>query len=133
MSPWSAGRTAWRCNRRDHQSDFKPECRTETQRTPPAIKRICISQGVTKGLLIQKIEPKYPALAAQARIQGQVLLKAIISKDGDIKELELVSGHPMLAPAALEAVTQWHYRPFLLNGEPVEVETSITVNFQLSQ
>src|SRR5262249_49573407 len=101
--------------------------------TPPAIKRICISQGVTKGLLIQKIEPKYPALAAQARIQGQVLLKAIISKDGDIKELELVSGHPMLAPAALEAVTQWHYRPFLLNGEPVEVETSITVNFQLSQ
>jgi protein TonB len=100
---------------------------------PTATKRVRVSQGVTKGLLIQKIEPKYPRLALQARIQGQVLLKAIIGPDGNIKELEFVSGHPMLAPTAIEAVRQWHYRPFLLNGEPVEVETIVTVTFQISQ
>jgi periplasmic protein TonB len=96
-------------------------------------KRVRISQGVTKGLLIQKIEPKYPSLALQAHIWGQVVLRAIIGKDGDIKELVLVSGHPLLAPAAIEAVRQWHYRAYLLNGEPVEVETIVTVNFQISQ
>lgn len=96
---------------------------------PP--KRIRVSQGVTRGLLIQKIEPRYPPLARQARVQGEVVLKAIVSKEGNIKELELVSGHPMLAPAAIEAVKQWHYRPFLLNGEPVEVETQVTVIFRV--
>jgi protein TonB len=96
------------------------------------VQRVRVSQGVTKGLLIQKIEPKYPPLALAARIWGQVLLKAIIGKDGEIKELQLVSGHPMLAPAAIEAVRQWRYRPYLLNGEPVEVETTITVTFQIS-
>jgi protein TonB len=99
---------------------------------PPA-KRIRVSQGVTKGLLIQKVEPKYPPLAQGARIAGQVLLRAIIGKDGDIKELELLSGHPMLAPAAIAAVRQWHYRPFLLNGEPIEVETTVIVTFQIAQ
>jgi periplasmic protein TonB len=98
-----------------------------------APKRMRISQGVTRGLLIEKIEPKYPPLALQAHIQGQVLLRAIISKEGEIKELYLVSGHPILAPTAIEAVKQWRYRPFLLNGEPVEVETFVTVNFQISQ
>ncbi len=95
-------------------------------------KRIRISQGVTKGLLIQKIEPKYPPLALAARIWGQVVLKAIITKEGETKELQLVSGHPMLVPAAIEAVSQWHYRPYLLNGEPTEVETTVTVTFQLN-
>jgi periplasmic protein TonB len=99
---------------------------------PAMPKRIRISQGVTKGMLLQMIEPKYPKLAQQARIRGQVLLRAIITKDGGIKELQLVSGHPLLVPAAMEAVSQWHYRPFLLNGLPVEVETNINVNFQLS-
>ena len=94
-------------------------------------KRIRVSQGVTRGLLIHKIEPNYPPLARQARVQGDVVLRAIVSKEGDIKELELVSGHPMLAPAAIEAVRQWHYRPFLLNGEPVEVETQVTVIFHI--
>ena len=97
-----------------------------------APRRIRISQGVTKGLLIQKIEPPYPTIARAARIQGQVVLSAIISKTGEIENLVLVSGHPMLVPAAIEAVKQWRYRPFLLNGEPVEVETTITVTFQLS-
>lgn len=99
---------------------------------PAAPKRIRISQGVTRGSLIQKIEPGYPSIARGARIQGQVVLAAIISKTGEIQNLVLVSGHPMLVPAAIEAVKQWRYRPFLLNGEPVEVETTITLTFQLS-
>jgi protein TonB len=69
----------------------------------------------------------------RARISGPVVLHAIISKEGEIKELSLVSGHPLLAPAAIEVVRQWRYRPFLLNGEPIEVETTITVTFQLTQ
>ncbi|MGA8541674.1 MAG: energy transducer TonB [Terriglobales bacterium] len=99
---------------------------------PAPTKRIRISQGVTEGRLIRKIEPPYPPLAKAARIQGAVVLAAIISKSGEIQNLVLVSGHPLLVPAALEAVRQWRYRPYLLNGEPVEVETTITVNFQLS-
>ncbi len=100
---------------------------------PVAPKRIRISQGVTEGRLIQKIEPQYPKLAQAARIQGPVLLTAIISKTGEIQNLVLISGHPLLVPAALEAVKKWRYRPYLLNGEPVEVETTITVNFELSR
>jgi len=100
---------------------------------PAMPKRIRVSQGVTQGLLIHKIEPVYPPLARQARIQGQVLLHAVISRSGEITELSLISGHPMLAPAAIDAVRQWRYHPYLLNGEPIEVETSITVNFELTQ
>jgi len=94
--------------------------------------RVRVSQGVTQGLLIRKVQPNYPPLARQARIQGTVLLAAEISKDGNIENLRLISGHPMLAPAAIEAVKQWRYKPYILNGEPVEVETQITVNFTLS-
>jgi protein TonB len=94
--------------------------------------RVRVSQGVTQGLLIRKVQPNYPPLARQARIQGSVLLQAEISKDGTIENLHLISGHPMLAPAAIEAVKQWKYKPYILNGEPVEVETQITVNFTLS-
>jgi protein TonB len=97
---------------------------------PP--KRIRVSQGVTEGHLIRKIEPKYPVLARSARVQGEVVLSAIISKTGEIQNLTLVSGHPLLVPAAIEAVREWRYRPYLLNGEPVEVESTITVVFQLS-
>ena len=94
--------------------------------------RVRVSQGVTQGLLLRRIQPNYPPLARQARIQGSVLLQAEISKDGSIENLHLISGHPMLAPAAIEAVKQWKYKPYVLNGEPVEVETQITVNFTLS-
>jgi protein TonB len=94
--------------------------------------RVRVSQGVTQGLVLRKVNPTYPPLARQARIQGQVLLQAEISKTGDIENLHLISGHPMLAPAAIEAVKQWKYKPYVLNGEPVEVETQITVNFTLS-
>src|ERR671924_1687073 len=93
--------------------------------------RVRVSQGVTQGLLIKKIQPAYPPLARQARIQGQVVLQADISKDGTIQNLRVISGHPMLAPSAIEAVKQWRYKPYFLNGEPVEVETQITVNFTL--
>jgi protein TonB len=94
--------------------------------------RVRVSQGVSQGLLIKKVQPPYPPLARQARIQGQVLLQAEISKDGSIQNLRLISGHPMLAPSAIEAVKQWRYKPYFLNGEPVEVETQITVIFSLS-
>src|SRR5580692_4893114 len=94
--------------------------------------RVRVSSGVVSGLLVKKVNPNYPPLARQARIQGVVLLQAQISKDGRIENLQLISGHPMLAPAAIEAVKQWVYRPYLLNGEPCEVDTQIQVNFTLA-
>jgi len=106
--------------------------------TPVAVPRVAtpqrvrVSQGVSTGLLIRKVNPTYPPLARQARIQGTVVLHAVISKDGSIEGLTLISGHPMLAPAAIEAVKQWRYKPYLLNGEPVEVDTEVLVNFTLS-
>jgi protein TonB len=97
-----------------------------------APQRVRVSSGVSTGLLIRKVQPNYPQLAKQARIQGSVVLQAEISKDGTIQNLQLISGHPMLAPAAIEAVKQWRYKPYLLNGEPVAVETQVVVNFSLS-
>ncbi len=94
--------------------------------------RVRVSTGVATGLLLKKVQPNYPPLAKSARIQGHVLLTAEISKDGTIQGLKLVSGHPMLAPAAIEAVKQWRYKPYLLNGEPVAVETQVDVIFSLS-
>jgi len=83
-------------------------------------------------LLIKKIAPDYPPIARQARIQGTVILNVEISKSGDVVKTSLFSGHPMLAPAAIRAVGQWKYKPYLLNGEPVDVKTSVKVNFALS-
>jgi len=98
-----------------------------------ALQRIRIGGSVQQAKLIRQPHPVYPPLAKQARIQGTVKLSAIISKDGTIQHLEVISGHPLLVPAALEAVKQWVYQPTLLNGEPVEVITQIDVNFTLSQ
>jgi len=106
--------------------------------TPVAIpkaatpQRVRVSQGVSQGLLIHKVQPVYPPLARQARIQGMVVLQAMIGKDGTIQNLHVVSGHPMLTGAALDAVKQFRYKPYYLNGEPVEVETTINVNFTLA-
>jgi protein TonB len=94
--------------------------------------RVRVSAGVSQGLLIHQVKPTYPALARQARIQGGVVLQAVIGKDGSIQNLRAVSGHPMLTPAAIDAVKQWRYKPYYLNGEPVEVDTQITVNFTLA-
>jgi TonB family protein len=93
--------------------------------------RVRVSSGVSVGLLLHKVQPDYPPEARKARIQGTVILKAVIGKDGSIEKLTLVSGHPALAPAAIDAVQQWRYRPYLLMGNPVEVDTEIQVNFQL--
>jgi len=94
--------------------------------------RVRVSQGVSQGLLVRRVQPNYPPLARQARISGTVVLRAVISKDGSIENLTVVSGHPMLAPAAIDAVKQWKYKPYLLNGEPVEVDTEVQVNFTLA-
>jgi protein TonB len=102
----------------------------EVKLTP---KRITIGGNVQQAKLIRQPKPVYPPLAKQARISGIVHLAAIISKDGTIQDLKVISGHPLLIPSALEAVKQWVYQPTLLNGEPVEVSTQIDVNFTLSQ
>ncbi|PSH04817.1 MAG: energy transducer TonB [Acidobacteria bacterium] len=94
--------------------------------------RVKVSGGVTTGLLIHKVQPTYPQLAKQARISGSVILQAVIGKDGSIQNLRAVSGPPMLIQSAIEAVRQWRYKPYYLNGEPVEVDTQITVNFTLA-
>jgi periplasmic protein TonB len=87
---------------------------------------------MSEGDLVRKILPTYPPLARSARIQGAVVLQAVIGKQGIIENLRVLAGHPMLAPAAIDAVRQWRYRPYVLNNEPVEVETQITVNFSLA-
>lgn len=97
-----------------------------------APQRVRVSQGVTEGLLTRKVQPAYPPLAKTARIQGDVVLNALISKNGNIENLRVMSGHPMLVTSALDAVKQWKYKPYILNGEPVEVETTITVKFTLA-
>jgi protein TonB len=89
-----------------------------------------IVSTMTEAQLINKVEPVYPHIATVSGIQGQVKLHAIIARDGTIQSLNVISGHPLLARAALEAVEQWRYRPYVLNGEKVEVETFITVNFR---
>jgi protein TonB len=86
----------------------------------------------TEGNLVYRVQPSYPMIARQARIQGSVQLRAIISKNGTIENLTVISGHAMLINSAIEAVKQWRYRPYLLNGEPIEVETEVTVNFLLA-
>ena len=98
---------------------------------PVVPKRIRVSQGVTRGLLIHRVQPAYPAIARQARVHGRVLLHAIIARDGSIQNLQAVSGHPLLVPAAIAAVREWRYKPYLLNGQPVEVETQVSVIFTL--
>ena len=96
---------------------------------PPTVR---VSGGVAQGLLLRQVKPQYPPLARQARIEGTVVLQAVIGKDGTIQELRVASGHPMLTAAAIDAVKQWLYRPYLLNGEPVAVDTTVNVNFILA-
>lgn len=91
-----------------------------------------ISGGVMAGQLVTKTTPVYPPIARAAHVGGTVVLHAIISKSGAIQDLKVESGPPMLQGAALDAVRQWRYKPYLLNGEPTEVDTTITVNFNLN-
>lgn len=102
---------------------------------PPRPTQTRIRQGgaVQAAKLVNRVQPQYPPLARQTRISGTVRLHAIISKDGSVQQLEVVSGHPLLVQAALDAVRQWRYQPTTLNGEPVEVDTTIDVIFSLNQ
>ncbi len=109
-----------------------PPPKVEEKPKPVEPKRIRVGGRVQEAKLRKRVMPVYPPLARQARIQGTVRLNAIIGIDGKVKNLTVVSGHPLLVPAAIEAVSQWEYEPTLLNGEPVEVVTIIDVNFTLS-
>ena len=97
---------------------------------PPPSKPVILSH-VDEGLLIHKVMPVYPQIAMITRQQGTVVLHAIIGRDGSIQQLQVVSGPPLLMKAAMDAVAQWRYKPYQLNGQPVEVDTQITVNFKL--
>jgi periplasmic protein TonB len=107
--------------------------RHKQEKAAAPAKPIHVSTGVQAAKLIAQVNPVYPALAKQARVAGTVRLTAIIGRDGAIRNLQVMSGHPLLTPAALEAVKQWRYQPTLLNDEPVEVITQIDVNFTLSR
>jgi TonB family protein len=96
-----------------------------------ALSSVRVSQGVSQGLLIRKVPPVYPAVALQVKKQGTVDLLATISKDGTITAIKVLSGDSALAKSAADAVRQWKYRPYLLNGEPVEIQTQVTINFKL--
>jgi protein TonB len=100
---------------------------------PPKVtpQRIRVSTGVQDARLVNKVDPVYPPLARQARIQGEVRLEAVIAKDGTIQNLRVIEGHPLLVQSALSAVQQWRYQPTVLNNEPVEVETVIIVRFRM--
>lgn len=99
---------------------------------PVAPQKVRVSSGVAEGNLIHAVKPQYPALARQARIQGTVVLLAVIGKEGSVQNLHVKSGPPMLAQAAVDAVRQWRYRPYFLNGQPIEVDTQININFTLA-
>ena len=105
----------------------------EASEPAPVLQALNISQGVSQGLLVKKVQPVYPKMAITMRVEGAVELMTTISKTGDITHLKVLSGDPMLTKAAADAVRQWKYKPYLLNGEPVEIQTQVTVNFKLPQ
>jgi TonB family protein len=97
----------------------------------PILQTVNVSQGVSRGLLIKKVPPSYPPNALRMRVEGTVDLMATIAKSGNITAVKVLSGDPLLAKAAQDAVKQWKYKPYLLNGEPVEIQTQVTINFKL--
>jgi protein TonB len=97
----------------------------------PVLQTLTVSQGVSRGLLVKSAPPVYPASAMQMHVEGAVELLATISKNGDISAVKIVSGDPRLSRAAADAVKRWKYKPYLLNGEPIEIQTQVTVNFKL--
>jgi protein TonB len=100
--------------------------------TPVGPKEVIrVSQGVTQGLLLKRVQPVYPQAAMQMRVQGAVQLQAVIGKTGSVSNIKLLSGDPVLGKAAIQAVSQWKYKPYYLDGEPVDIQTQVTVNFKL--
>ncbi|HET8888384.1 MAG TPA: TonB family protein [Candidatus Angelobacter sp.] len=107
---------------------------TATAPKPSEIpKRLIVSQGVSLGMLQSQVEPVYPMIAKRARVQGTVTLRAVISAHGTIESLQVIDGHAMLVTAAMDAVKQWRYKPYMLSGQPVEVETTVFVNFHIDR
>jgi periplasmic protein TonB len=104
----------------------------KSSRGEDSLRRVRVSAGVAQGLLIHRVNPVYPPDARHARIQGTVVMRAVIGKDGHLQELHVLTGDAALAKAATDAVQQWRYKPYVLNGEPVEIETQITINFTLA-
>ncbi len=99
----------------------------------PVLQRLVVSQGVSRGLLVKEVPPVYPRTAVEMRIEGAVQLQATVAKTGSISEIKVLSGDKELARAAVDAVKQWKYKPYLLNGEPVDIQTQITVKFKLPE
>ena len=99
---------------------------------PTPVKRIRVAARVAEANLIHDVPPQYPQEAGRARIEGTVVLMALIDKDGTVKDVRVESGLPLLAQAAIDAVRQWRYKPYLMDGEPVEVDSRITINFTLA-
>jgi TonB family protein len=108
-----------------------PNLGTTDAAVKPVLQTLSVSQGVSQGLLYKKVAPSYPQNALRMHVEGKVELLATISKDGNITHIKVVSGDPLLAKAASDAVKQWKYKPYLLNGEPVEIQTGVAVNFKL--
>ncbi|MHB8411337.1 MAG: energy transducer TonB [Candidatus Acidiferrales bacterium] len=103
------------------------------ERSTPGPRMVRRSEGVQSGMLVYRVDPRYPQLAVSAGISGTVQLRAIIGRDGRVRSVEVLSGSPLLTHAAVAAVRRWRYRPTLLNGDAVEVQTLITVRFVLGQ
>ena len=101
----------------------------QQQKQPP--KRVRMSLGVSERLIVRKVEPNYPQEARKKHVQGAVLLQVLISKTGDVSDVRVLSGDALLVPSAVEAVKQWTYKPYVLNGQPIEVETQLTFNYRL--
>jgi protein TonB len=100
----------------------------ETTKEPIKLR---VSSGVAQGLLVHQVDPVYPREARKEHIQGTVLLQVVIDRQGNVTELRVSKGEPILAEAAVSAVKQWKYRPYLLNGEPVEIATTVLINFHM--
>jgi protein TonB len=100
---------------------------------PTPVKRIRVASRVVEANLIHDVPPQYPPEAGRARLEGTVVLMALIGQDGSVKDVRVESGLPILAQAAIDAVKQWRYKPYLIDGEPVEVDSRITINFTLSR
>ena len=129
VRPGRSRRSAWRPagNGKRHL----PDPPRPAGRTRPQIIRL--SEGVQSGMLVYRVDPRYPQLAVSAGISGTVQLRAIIGRDGRVRSVEVLSGSPLLTRAAVAAVREWRYRPTLLNGDAVEVQTLVTVRFVLGQ
>lgn len=131
--------SSWAAFRFRLEGEPAVEILTRSESTTPATeppiravpRKLRISSGVAESNLLHKVEPEYPREAEIAHVQGDVVIRCLISRQGDIAEAQVISGHPLLTQSALDAVKQWKYKPYALNGEPVEVQTTITIRFHL--